>query len=225
MPWDIDTPGDKPWDHRDSETTRAYEAFVHYRDLGPARSLRKAAETFYAEGTPHGEIAAEKGRREGARTAAERRFFSWSSANDWRRRVAAWDEAISRVGTAELIEAQRNMRIRHAAAGTVAVGKAIEKLRAVKAEDLSLVDVARLLDIGTKVERLARDLPSEVLQHQGPGGGPIAHEDVTPSVDRSVAMLEAMLEAGVDFAGGLAEEPPAGEAPDAAAEVGATDGV
>lgn len=60
----------KPWDRQPGETSKAYQAFSIYRDLGAARSVRRVSE----------ELAK-------TQTVIKR----WSSAYNWVERAAAWD--------------------------------------------------------------------------------------------------------------------------------------
>lgn len=64
------------YDKLPEETDRAYAAFCSYRDLGPTRSLAKAAEVFY-----------------GGKTRAKVvQFENWSSTHGWVQRATVWDE-------------------------------------------------------------------------------------------------------------------------------------
>lgn len=60
----------RPWDRQPGETSKGYEAFVIYRDMGADRTTRATAE---------------------ALTKSETLIKTWSSKNDWVRRAAAWD--------------------------------------------------------------------------------------------------------------------------------------
>jgi hypothetical protein len=66
----------KLWDRQSGETNRAYEALCAYLQLGPRRSLAKAAEVFY-DGKSAGKV---------------RHFERWSSQYEWVKRAEAWDE-------------------------------------------------------------------------------------------------------------------------------------
>ena len=60
----------KPWDRQPNETSKAYGAFVTYRDMGPERSLERVAHTL------------------GKSTTIMSR---WSAAHNWVSRTEAWD--------------------------------------------------------------------------------------------------------------------------------------
>jgi hypothetical protein len=62
----------KPWDLQPDETTKTFNAFTVYRDLGPQeRSLTATASTLNVERSQCGR---------------------WSSQFEWVRRAAAWDK-------------------------------------------------------------------------------------------------------------------------------------
>lgn len=59
-----------PWDRQPGETSKAYEAFVTYRDLGAGRT----------------QLSVEK-----ALGKSKALISRWAAAHDWVRRAAAWD--------------------------------------------------------------------------------------------------------------------------------------
>ncbi len=65
-----------PWDRIDGETMAAFEAFVIYRDLGPGRSLSKAAQPL-------------------AKTAGT--LAEWSAKYSWATRAQAWDDHLDKI--------------------------------------------------------------------------------------------------------------------------------
>lgn len=65
----------RPWDRQPGETSKAYAAFVAYRDLGGERSYAKVA------------------RQLGKSTTLLDR---WGRQNDWQSRTAAWDSMPAR---------------------------------------------------------------------------------------------------------------------------------
>jgi hypothetical protein len=66
----------KPWERMRGETFKAFEAFVIYRDLGPARSVEAVKDVLQAGGTPKGVSL----------------LYRWSTGWDWRERAEAWDD-------------------------------------------------------------------------------------------------------------------------------------
>lgn len=61
-----------PWDRQPKETSKAYEAFCIYRDMGAKRTTRSTAE---------------------ALAKSETLIKTWSSKYGWVKRAAAWDSA------------------------------------------------------------------------------------------------------------------------------------
>lgn len=64
----------RPWDRREDESSRAFDCFATYRDLGAGRSLAKTAEIVYGSGAKRGQLE------------------KWSSHHAWVERARAWDE-------------------------------------------------------------------------------------------------------------------------------------
>lgn len=69
-----------PWDRLPGESSKAYVAFITYRDLGPYRSIRKAIE------------------KQGLSVKARlRTWLGWSSKYHWVERASAWSDHVSRL--------------------------------------------------------------------------------------------------------------------------------
>jgi hypothetical protein len=167
----------QPWDQMKDETGHAYRAMLIYRDLGTARTLRRAAEVFYE--LP--DLAPE--------STKVRQMKHWSSANKWRLRVNAWDIHLERIDEEERVQAARDMRRRHAAVATMALAKAAEKLRGLDADKLSARDAVTMMAEGVKVERLSRGQPDQIREVTGPGGAVLGLDDEMLEA-RIAALLE-----------------------------------
>lgn len=76
----------RPWDRQPEESGRAFQAFAAYRDLGPERTLDKAAAAY------------------GRHVSLMRR---WSARYGWRVRAAAWDDEQAREMEAALRQRRR----------------------------------------------------------------------------------------------------------------------
>ena len=145
----------QPWERQDGETPKQYEAFCVYRDMktirdpNSKRSIRLVSEQL--------------GKSEGL-------LERWSSANNWVERVDAWDmdqERIAReIAQKEAMEEIRKMRKRHAEAGKFAQIKAIRALNRTPDDEIKPSDAARLLEAGTKLERIARGDVGEVIEER-----------------------------------------------------------
>lgn len=93
------------WDRQPGESSRAFAAFVAYRDLGPSRSIDsawRAAQTKQAA----------KKRQKGGRSAARRadgRFSAWCKKWRWVERAELWDADIDRQRQQAEADARRRM--------------------------------------------------------------------------------------------------------------------
>jgi hypothetical protein len=86
------------WERLAGESAAAYSAFCSYRDYGPERNIRRAAEAASGENSERGRI--EK---------RYRMWRAWSAAFRWRERAADYDRYLDRLKQAEkrkTIEAQ-----------------------------------------------------------------------------------------------------------------------
>jgi hypothetical protein len=134
----------QPWDRQVKEPSRPYAAFRLFRDLPPhQRRLDKIAEQ--AEVQP--------------RTARQ-----WAQEWAWWDRAQAWDDACHAIDDGERLDAIRAMHKIHRQAGRAAVVKAIQALNQLRPESMPPVLIARLLDLGAKLERSTLIVSIEELQ-------------------------------------------------------------
>lgn len=145
----------KPWERLPGETIKQYDAFCVYRDLKnindptSKRSLELAGQALGK-----------------TKTTLE----PWSSKNRWVERVEAWDEDQERIkrelAQKEMQEEIRRMLKRQAEAGKFAQVKAIKALNKIPEEDIKPSDVARLLEAGSKLERIGRGYAGDVIEER-----------------------------------------------------------
>jgi hypothetical protein len=120
-----------PWERRAGETQRAYTAFRVYRD-DPPRTIESVA----------------------VRTGASQRTVEgWSSRFSWRDRADAWDDERHRVEDRQRMEDIKTMYDTHRRVGRVAVMKALKALQDLPADRIPAGAAARLLELGTRIER------------------------------------------------------------------------
>lgn len=98
-----------------------------------------------------------------AKATATRLSAQW----DWRARAVAWDDALHRAEDARRLEAIRQMHADHLRAGRAAVDKALEALATLDVADVSAAGAARLLELGTRLERATLTVSVEELQGAG----------------------------------------------------------
>ena len=138
------------WEMQPTETPRAFAAFVVYRDLGPGRSLAKAADAM-----PHG--------------PGVRVMKSWSPAHRWverarafdadadRNRLAARAEATAEAETNAVDDLERyrqgqlsiSLQLRDAA--LVMVAQVLQRLQSMGAEDIPVASLPSFLRAAVSV--------------------------------------------------------------------------
>jgi len=121
-----------PWERLDGESSVAYAAFRLYRDDGSSRTAQGVRDRCGAtEGT----------------------INKWSSRFSWRERALAWDDECTRVEDRQRLETIRKMYDQHRKVGRVAISKALLALQNLPADHIPAGAAARLLELGTRIER------------------------------------------------------------------------
>jgi hypothetical protein len=151
------------WNRQLRETSRSYELFCVYRNLGPERSLAKAKES--AKGIP-----------------SVARLKVLSRKWNWVQRARAYDDCLERQRRQQQEKDRRIMHERHAKIALLGQNIAVKGLenllgKVQNGEQVAPGDLSRLLDTSVKVERLARGESTENHEVSGPGGGPIEISD------------------------------------------------
>lgn len=138
----------EPWERQLNETSRAWEAFTVYRDMGASRSIVK--------------VSRELGKN---RVTLE----EWSTKYDWVKRCAAWDAEKDRVARETQIKDIIEMRQRHAAIAKKMMDTADHALEHIRPDEVSTNEIARLVEIASKLERIARGDAGEVIEERDGG--------------------------------------------------------
>lgn len=148
----------EPWERREDETSRAYEAFCTYRDIGPGRSIAKTGQLLGKNQTT---------------------LEQWSSKYGWVKRAAAWDDEQERIerttAQKEQLKAIKDMRKRHADLGQAMLIKAARALAKLPDDEIKPQDISRMVDVASKLERISRGDVGEVVEER-------VGENATPSV-------------------------------------------
>lgn len=137
-----------PWERQPEETTKAFEAFCVYRDLGTERSIAKAGK----------QLGKNRVTLEG-----------WSSKYDWVKRVAAWDAEQDRIARKAQQEDIKKMRKRHAGVATAMLMKAAAALQQIPPEEIKASDISRMVEVASKLERISRGDVGEVVEERDGG--------------------------------------------------------
>lgn len=136
------------WERQEKETTKQFEAFQLYRDMGIDRSIRAV------------------GRQLGKSMALMSR---WSSANNWVERCAAWDREQDRLNIIQQQKDIAKMRKNHANIASAMLVTAAKALQQMKPEDIKPQDVSRMVEVASKLERISRGDIGEVVEQRDGG--------------------------------------------------------
>lgn len=140
----------QPWERQPGESTKAFEAFKIYRDLGPSeRSQAKVKEAL----------------ERSSRTT----ISDWSVKFNWKKRVEAWDDEQDRIIRADHMKEIKKMRKRHADIATAMLVKASKALQKIPVEEITAKEMSQMIDIGTKLERISRGDSGDVIETRDGG--------------------------------------------------------
>lgn len=165
-PVDLD-PGRDPWDQQPRESSRMYERFLRYRDLGRMRSLTGVNKllTGIGDELTYGTIRIQ------------------SHLYRWTERAQSWDRRQDELDRERVTQARRDMIDRHQKIAATLAKKALAALRAIQDAELEPADVIRFLKLATDLEVRALGEPNKTIAVTGPAGGPIITEDITDLTD------------------------------------------
>lgn len=132
------------WERQEGESNPRWAAFQTYRDLPPnERSVELVAKTLHK--TPGN-------------------LYKWSASDKWQERCEAYDRYLDAEAAKHKIIGIAEMNKRHIDAAEKILDKAIDGLRYIDPSDLRASDVAKLVDVASKLERLARGDATEVVE-------------------------------------------------------------
>ncbi len=141
-------PGFKPYERQPDEPETAWQCFVVYRDMGPERTLAKTAASL---GRPPGYI---------------KYLEDCSRQYKWRARAISWDRVVDDARREQVLSEVLKMRERHVRLAValldlsgVELDKWVEFAKEAankKSRMLSVQDIARLIEVGTRLERMSR---------------------------------------------------------------------
>lgn len=136
------------WERQENESTRAFEAFCAYRDLGPNRSIAKTV------------------RKLGKNITT---LTEWSSKFEWVKRATAWDDEQDRIARQQQLDEIVKMRKRHAQIAAKALEKVAEALESINSKEMSNADMTRFMDVASKLERISRGDVGDVIEERDGG--------------------------------------------------------
>jgi hypothetical protein len=148
------------WEQQPGETARAYSLFAIYRDLGPLRTLRRAAASFY-----HSHPELEDADRLEALTAPQlQQARFWSHTHGWVERAQAWDLHLDEIGRFEQEVRAREMRVEYRVLASDLRQRIRHAINSWISDDriLSPLEAIRALEVCQKIESWALEVPAEI---------------------------------------------------------------
>lgn len=168
-----------PWERLPGERDSSWALFRMFRDMPPLTRSQTA-------------VARQTGRSRYTLNEIAQRWH-------WRFRVEAYDRYLDALARQEQLEAIKEMADRHARTAVAMLSLAARRLvgdgtvEAIDPSRLSPLEVARLIEIGTKVEAIARGAASERVQlHTSEEINVKVGFEFNPSYDGSPAVVDAL---------------------------------
>ncbi len=140
---------EEAWYRQPKEGAKAYAAFCIFRDMGPERTITKTAEIL------------------GRKSASM--IYKWSSSNNWQERVRAYENHLQKIAVKAAENARLEMLSRHANEAMLMQQIALQKLREIDPDTVSVGDAVKMVDVAVKVERLARGESTENVKEETTG--------------------------------------------------------
>jgi len=97
---------------------------------------------------------------------SRKNFSEWHSKHKWVKRAEAYDEYLERRKREEHEKAILEMAERHARLAVAFQQKIAQRIQMIDPNELTPQDLARWLEIATKLERLSRGEPTEIGRHE-----------------------------------------------------------
>ena len=158
------------------ESSKAFEGFVAYRDMGITRSIREVAEKLGK-----------------SRALLER----WSSKYQWVDRARAYDDYMDKKAILENEKLRREMVKRHASASTMFQSKVVSRLNTFDPNELSPNDLIKWFEVSVKIERLSRGESTDISEVTHSGEVKETHEyNLFQRVDQYADVYKKMSERG-----------------------------
>ncbi len=164
------------------ENSRHRQAFNHYWELGPERSIARLHEAMTAEGL---------------RPPTLRTLFEWSRKFHWQHRLVDLEREARAADDAARIAAIREMEARQAKEALLLQQRGAERLATLEAEEFPAGDAIRALIEGAKLERLSRGEVTERQELQEVGD-PRLERFSDDELERLAELAERDLERAAD---------------------------
>lgn len=148
------------WERLPNETQQQYDKFCAYRDMKYIPD---------ANGIPQVNISIRRSIRKLCEKSGFKRqnIERYSRKFNWQERCEAYDKHIEELVREQNEHNIKKMQDNHARIAAQMLKKATARLLTIKDEDISASDIARLVDIGVKIERLSRGESTENQKVRG----------------------------------------------------------
>jgi len=157
------------WEQHPYETSKQYERFLKYRDMGRMRSLKGLIK-----------VLAEFGDELAYNT------LKWDSCTyRWVDRAESWDAYQDAIDREQMVAARKAMIARHREVASALLDKAIRALDETGPEALDPDQIMRWIKLATDIESKVLGSPERTVSITGPSGGPIQTEDLTNLSDEA----------------------------------------
>lgn len=161
------------WERQEGESAQAFQAFAEYRNMGAERSLAKVAQKLGK-----------------SKPLMER----WSSRWHWGIRVDAWDDEMDKCSCRELKKGITEMRKNHAGIAKAMLVKALQALQRTPVDEMTPQDIAKMVDVAAKLERISRGEATERTEGKQTIAGEVSLRsiDLSKVSDEELATLDAI---------------------------------
>ena len=132
------------WEQQPGEGPRAYAAFLEYRDIPSDRSYTEVARRV----------------KKSVNIVAR-----WGRVWHWQHRINAWVRHQENEKQAAILRSITETNDRHTAISRLLQQKIVERLRAMKAEEIEAKDIPKWLSVAVEVERMALGLREQDHEH------------------------------------------------------------
>jgi len=174
------------WERQKDESSKAYAAFCIYRDMGPDRSIEKV----YEKRSRRGPLS---------------RLKNWSVKHNWVERAKAYDDYLERKKREEKEKAILEMAERHARLAMAFQQRVAQRLQEIDPAELSPADMAKWLDIATKLERLSRGEPTEIEKQEV--HGEVKNDNIFERIEKYAEVFRQLAGRGVPEGGTEGDSP------------------
>lgn len=170
------------WDRQPRETDTRFHAFIHYRDMGYSRSVRKAFVTHLKECTETTEPD----------TRRQDNWQRWCADHEWVARSSEYDAHLDRLKIEALEKDIMSINQRHMHMARILENRLLDKLMEMDINEISGKDLAPLLKAMIEMDYRSNDLPGSRVQFDvSPTDG---FEEKLRKYSEIVARLDATME-------------------------------